>query len=89
MLKITPPSLPSSLSETAGTFVAGYRFRSDIGSHNRISEMLGTKVVSIELASKVFLPPRYLLLPNLRDHGDLLSGRPSTPTALARFQWVI
>ena len=36
------------------TFVAGYRFRSDIGSHNLIAEKLGIKVVSIELASKHF-----------------------------------
>ncbi len=36
------------------TFVAGYRFRSEIGSLNLIAEKLGVKVVSIELASEYF-----------------------------------
>ena len=40
--------------EETGTLVAGYRFRSDIGSHNLIGEMLGQKVVSVELAAKEF-----------------------------------
>ncbi len=54
ILRLLPPSVPSSHCEAAGTLVAGYRFRSDIGSHNLIGEMLGQKVVSIELASKEF-----------------------------------
>jgi N-dimethylarginine dimethylaminohydrolase len=45
---------PSSPHNEAGTIVAGYRFRSEIGSHNLVSELLGREVVSIELASKHF-----------------------------------
>jgi N-dimethylarginine dimethylaminohydrolase len=44
----------ASSSDDYETLVAGYRFRSDIGSHTLVSEMLGTKVVSIELASEFF-----------------------------------
>jgi N-dimethylarginine dimethylaminohydrolase len=54
ILRLPLPSLPSSLSEAAGTFVAGYRFRSDIGSHTLIASKLGVKVVSVELASEYF-----------------------------------
>ena len=40
--------------ETGETLVAGFRFRSDIQSHNLVGEVLGKKVVSVELASPDF-----------------------------------
>ena len=46
--------LPCSPAEGAGTLVSGYRFRSDISSHNLISELLDLEVISIELASEHF-----------------------------------
>ncbi len=47
-------ALPSSRPGKTGRLVAGYRFRSDIGSHNLVSGILGLEVVSVELTSKHF-----------------------------------
>ena len=44
---------PGTLN-TGDTLVAGFRFRSDIQSHNLVGEVLGKKVVSVELASPDF-----------------------------------
>ncbi len=46
--------LPFVTSSVGETLVAGYRYRSEIRSHNQISELLGVRVVSIELASEHF-----------------------------------
>ena len=45
------------------TLFAGYRFRSDVRSHQWVGERLGVEVLPMELVDPAVLSPRHLLLP--------------------------
>ncbi len=57
------------------TLFAGYRFRSDVRSHQWIGERLGVEVLPLELVEPSVLSPRHLLLSFGCRRRDLLSGR--------------
>ena len=63
------------------TLFAGYRIRSDVHGHQYLARHAAQAGAAAGAGQPALLPSRYLLLPAGARRGDLLSRRPSTPTA--------